>query len=49
MASSTEVPSHLWVDFGPVSIDSRRMGPELISLAAIMVMLLVFRYIYKRI
>ncbi len=49
MASNTEIPSHLWVDVGPVSVDSTRMGPELISLAAIMVMLLVFRYIYKRI
>lgn len=49
MASNSEVPSHLWADFGPVSIDSRRMGPELISLGLIMVMLLVFRYIYKRI
>ncbi len=46
---NTEVPSHLWADFGPISVDSNRLGPELTALAAVMVMLLAFRWIYKRI
>ena len=43
-----EVPFHLWMDFGPVSVDSNRLGPELGALAAVMVMLLAFRWVYKR-
>ena len=44
-----EVRDNFWVDLGPVSVDSNRLGPELIGLGAIMVMLLIFRWIYKRI
>lgn len=36
------------MSFGPVSVDSNRLGPELGSLAAVMAMLLVFRWAYKR-
>jgi hypothetical protein len=44
-----EEPEVQGLDFGPVSIDSNRLGPELTALVAVMVMLLVFRWIYKRI
>lgn len=37
------------LDFGPVSVDSNRLGPELGALAAVMVLLLAFRWAYKRI
>ena len=46
---STEEPGVQGLDFGPVSVDSNRLGPELTALAAVMVMLLAFRWIYKRI
>ncbi len=46
---NTEAIRHIRADFGPVSVDSNRLGPELGALAAIMVMLLAFRWIYKRI
>ena len=46
---NTEEPGVQGLDFGPVSVDSNRLGPELTALAAVMVMLLLFRWAYKRI
>lgn len=46
---NTEEPGLQGLDFGPVSVDTNRLGPELTGLAGVMVMLLIFRWVYKRI
>jgi hypothetical protein len=42
-------PSPRGLDFGPVSVDTNRLGPELTTLAAVMGMLIIFRWLYKRV
>ena len=48
-AYTTEAVVPQGLDFGPVSVDSERLGPELFALAAIMVMLVAFKWAIKRI
>jgi hypothetical protein len=42
-------PSPQGLDFGPVSVDANRLGPELGALAAVIGMLIVFRWLYRRV
>ena len=44
---TTEVVEPQGLDFGPVTVDSERLGPELFALAAIMVMLVAFKWAMK--
>lgn len=47
----SEVPptDHLWMEVGPVKIDSERPVAELGCLAAVLVMIVIFRWAMKRI
>lgn len=46
----TEVPPvPQALDFGPVSVDSNRLGPELGALAGVLILLLAFGWASKRI
>ena len=49
MASQVETIEPQGLDFGPVSVDSTRLGPELGALAAVLVMLVAFKWALKRI
>ena len=49
MRSEVTPRDHLWIDVGPVKVDSTRPGAELGCLAAILAMLVVFRWAMKRI
>ena len=40
---------HLWADIGPIRVDSSNLGPELVSVAAVLGLLIVFKVIIKRI
>lgn len=37
------------LDFGPVKVDSTRLVPELIAMAAVLIMLVLFKWAMKRI
>ena len=49
MAPQVEQIEPHGLDFGPVSVDSTRLGPELLALAAVLAMLVAFRWAMKRI
>jgi len=47
MTRNTEIPSHLWADFGPVSMDTTRLHQEIAGFGVILLFLLLLRLGFK--